>query len=447
MNTNLDGLIHGSVSDISQALPHEVTFDAAKSIKITLKRLLRAVPGRRYVFEGELDGQQKLIKCFVHPKRHKKHCEREYRSTKRLVSLTDHAVSVEQIEAGKALSVLAYEWLSEAKTLKELLPALPLDKQIEKLSSVLEVLMKLHDKGVRQRDLHLGNLLVSQAQWYLIDADTISFHDGGISKDSRRENLIVFMAQLNPLIYEHLNVFMEQFHIAGLFDSEEELLQSIWEQRKLINRRYLKKSLRKASAFDVQKLGAFRVHVDKRTHAEPQALLMRALDELQSRRQETLTLKDRGHDYQLFVGRRDDCLHLWNLSQTLVHEKIPCLKPLALFEQKRFLGRGKAAVLIESQDSKPAALRTAMEQSEELRHQWLNLCVQAYFANILPLNLSEQLCLRDGMLVLRPEGTIDVFKHQRSLADFSHSLLQSMSTLNLPLNDPQYQRLRRLSLI
>ncbi|MCZ4320910.1 lipopolysaccharide kinase InaA family protein [Pseudomonas anguilliseptica] len=262
--------------------------DAAGSAELTLQRLLRVLPGQRYVAQAEWRGRPVLAKLLVGDKA-VRHFQREREGARLLAEQGLHTPQLwaDGLREGEG-GWLLFEYLQSAESLwdawreVENQPLLSADQQ-SVLANALVSIAQMHLKGVWQADLHLDNLLRHNGQLFVIDGGGVQVETAGkpLSRAKVLENLGVFFAQLpaelTPFIEELLvhYLLMNGEHALPL----EALLKEVEKVRQWRLRDYLKKIARDCSLF-AAKVGAFGLQVVRRDkQAELQPLLSN-LDQL-----------------------------------------------------------------------------------------------------------------------------------------------------------------------
>lgn len=165
---------------------------------LQLQQWLRTLPGKRYVAKGVFNGETVLAKIWV-GQRAKSKLETEQHGIALLKEqqLATPSVIESGTEADGAWQLS--QWLEQAQTLQELLrlesghsicnSPVPL----ELLNDATQLLRDMHNRGVIQDDIHPGNFLWSQKQWWIIDAADIR---AATSQQDALKNLGIFLAQL-----------------------------------------------------------------------------------------------------------------------------------------------------------------------------------------------------------------------------------------------------------
>ncbi|MGK8437644.1 lipopolysaccharide kinase InaA family protein [Ectopseudomonas hydrolytica] len=255
---------------------------------LVLERLLRVLPGQRYVGLARWQGRQVLAKVLVGGKA-QRHFQRELEGAERMArqGLVTPELLVHGFVEGQG-GWLLFEYLDGAQSLwqawREVAqqPVLG-DGQQGVLAEALGAIGRMHAQGLWQDDLHLDNLLRHEGRLYLIDGGGVRWETPGqpLSRAHVLENLGVFFAQLPA----ELDPFLEELLIHYLLANGEhalplEMLQAeIAKVRRWRLRDYLKKAARDCSLF-AARIGAFGLRVVRR---EAEAALQPLLSDLDAR--------------------------------------------------------------------------------------------------------------------------------------------------------------------
>jgi hypothetical protein len=171
--------------------------------QISMRRLLRVLPGKRLVGEAEIDGCRVLAKLFV-GRRSEKHWRQERAG---LAALVAAAVPTPALLAAAPLAdgghALLTAFLDPAETLAEAWARLPRQSPddaaaLAVLAPAVRLLGRLHAAGLIQEDLHLGNFLHHAGEVLVIDGDALRRVGRGQPLPMARAcaNLAVLLAQL-----------------------------------------------------------------------------------------------------------------------------------------------------------------------------------------------------------------------------------------------------------
>ncbi|HBX57099.1 lipopolysaccharide kinase InaA family protein [Pseudomonas sp. UBA2684] len=273
------------LSDVRQAgrtptLPMQVTGLAGDTLQV--QRLLRVLPGQRYVGVAQWQGRRVLAKLLVGAKA-ERHFAREVAGARLLAEqgLRTPALLEQGFSAGEG-GWLLFDFLADARSLGEewaAQAAEPLlsDTQRALLGEALAVIAALHLQGLWQDDLHLDNLLRHDGQLFLIDGGGVRVQTPGkpLSRDQVLANLGVFFAQLPA----SLEAFIEELLVHYLLVNGEHalpleaLLDEVGKVRRWRLRDYLRKVGRDCSLFSVQR-NATALRVVRRTEEQSLAPLL-----------------------------------------------------------------------------------------------------------------------------------------------------------------------------
>jgi tRNA A-37 threonylcarbamoyl transferase component Bud32 len=165
---------------------------------VCCRETLRTITGRRTVFAGVWQGRSVIVKRFEDFFSGYR-CGREKRGLERLLSrglatpkvlLTGkdaaghHILVIEKIE--NAVDVLAAVYSASSE-----------DAAREILLAVFRYVARMHQAGVVQKDLHLGNFLIAESAVFAIDPACMRFGGTPISLVQSRRQLAILFASLH----------------------------------------------------------------------------------------------------------------------------------------------------------------------------------------------------------------------------------------------------------
>jgi hypothetical protein len=190
--------------------PEPFRIALADGRQLTVVRLLRVLPGKRLVGEGDLAGRRVLAKLFIGP-RGEAHCRRERRGIEALLAA---GVPTPPLLATSAMvgggHALLTSFLDTAENLAAAwapFAAAPVGDAaaVSLLAPALTLLGRLHAAGLAHDDLHFGNFLYDGDGVLLVDGDAVRTISPGrpLSATAACANLAVFLAQL-PLSWDVL---------------------------------------------------------------------------------------------------------------------------------------------------------------------------------------------------------------------------------------------------
>lgn len=209
--------------------------------------VLRLLPAKRLVLKASKDDQNVVIKIFVAAQKG----EREYKKELRGHSFaTASGVNVPRLISSHANPSedygLVYEFLDDAKSFG--------DEEIrnkkENITKLFKMMVKLHEYGIYQHDIHLDNILFKDNTLFLIDFGSVLCKNEGkpLSKRVSLKNLAKLVAEFPPLEQGQLIQLLSFYYQLRQWEwNNEELslfvkmLKSAWQKRR---RDFLKKCFR-----------------------------------------------------------------------------------------------------------------------------------------------------------------------------------------------------------
>mgnify|MGYP001304199156 FL=1 len=330
---------------------------------VLLQRLLRVLPGKRIVGEGQWNGRHVLAKLFV-AGGSARHWAQEKAGIEALrnagVPTPDLLLAVPLASGGH---VLLTAFLDAAQTLDEAwepLSALPAGSPaaLDVLFPAFRMLGTLHACGLVQEDLHLGNFLRCAERLYVIDGDAVRSISPGkaLGEPRASANLAVLLAQL-PMAWDAWRSELLEAYRAGGGCGIGDVARLDCELSRVRNWRlkdFLGKTLRDCTLFEVRR-SAFRFTAVRRAAAERLAPLLEAPDAAMLRGRllkdgKTCTvarveqagyalvvkrynLKSLRHALERF-WRPTRAWHSWREGHRLQHLGISTPTPLALIEER-----------------------------------------------------------------------------------------------------------------
>ncbi len=251
---------------------------------VVVQRLLRVLPGKRIVGEGEWEGRRVLVKVFV-GRSSARHWAMEKAG---IEALRRAAVPTPELLLASALAggggVLLSAYLDGAQSVAEAwapLAALPAGgaAALTVLQPVLRILGKMHAAGLVHDDPHLGNFLRCAGELFVVDGDAVRAVETGHSDQSLTGNLALLLAQL-PLVWDACRQELLAAYLAGggLGSVDPVRLQlEVKQARAWRLGDFLAKTLRDCSQFAVERR-IFRFAAVRRCAVQDLAPLLAAPD-------------------------------------------------------------------------------------------------------------------------------------------------------------------------
>jgi len=170
-----------------------------KDESLTCTALLRAIPGRRQVYDALWDGRGVIVKVFSHKISAKRHLKREWRGLGLLQrrGLSSPApLFYGRTEDGQWAVVV--EKIANMSTVLDVLGETTDEaKKLELLALVCKELAEQHNKGVLQKDLHLGNFLLGGDKVFALDPAQMRFFSRRIGRKRCISQLALLMCYLS----------------------------------------------------------------------------------------------------------------------------------------------------------------------------------------------------------------------------------------------------------
>jgi tRNA A-37 threonylcarbamoyl transferase component Bud32 len=382
--------------------PFEVELELSGELQIArCVELLRLVPGKRVVVKMLVGEQVFLAKIFLGVDGGK-YCQRERAGVQ---TLQEAGIQTAQLVGqaclkDKGSEVLLLEYLSDVRHLSELI-----DSREEAgdalLNLAVEMVAKMHDKGLQHKDCHLGNFLVTEQGLYLIDGDAVS-KSNRLVQAHAFENLALFFVQLPLFLLPRLNTLFSTYCVLRGWDQkiyQADFDVEVVQQRAKRQRHFLKKIYRDCTQFKVIKSNSRFVVLDREAECPELITLISHFDgaiaegELLKDGNSATVAKVTEGD-KVFVVKRYNIKsfgHLltrfwrpsrawlsWRNAQLLAYYGIGTPKPLALIERRCGGLRGRAYFVTEY-----AAASDAIAYVEQIKNDTpLVECLGRQFSNL-----------------------------------------------------------------
>lgn len=233
-----------------------------ETFELTCTQILRHLPGKRLVcFALWRHATPMVAKIFLDPSAAERHCRRERNGLQALraarIPTPELRFEGRLTEGGAPL--LATQKMEDFENLGKRLDAVDNDtERLAILQSVVTTIAQLHAAGLRQRDIHPGNFLLSDGTVMIIDGDDIEkTARAPLSPKESLANLALFCAQF-PSHFDALAPRLGQVYAAGrnwpspLF-SDHAVQHEIQRWRAWRLKQFLPKTQRPCTAFLVQR--------------------------------------------------------------------------------------------------------------------------------------------------------------------------------------------------
>jgi len=248
-----------------QMTPFEMELTASDGQRqaVCCQKSLRTIPHRRTVFEGAYEGRAVIVKCFEDFWGGYR-CRREKRGLERLIACGLAAPKVLRVGKDSAGNhILVIEKIANAVDVLTAVQSAPSEDAVrEVLLAVFRYVARMHQAGVVQNDLHLGNFLAAESKIFAIDPACMKFRTKPISPGEKCRQLAMLLAALPQrfLVWEadFLRAYCDvrgQTYSPEMLDTIRHLKARRREQYLL---RTLKKTLRNSKQFFVLNIPPYR---------------------------------------------------------------------------------------------------------------------------------------------------------------------------------------------
>lgn len=163
------------------------------------EQVVRLIPGRRMVVFGTWRGMPVVAKLFYDKRHALRHYAADLTGVKSMMGykIPSPTLRYEGKSADQRSCVLIFERLSSAANLEELWMTRESDESvIPVLHALMVELATQHVLGVRQRDMHLGNFLLSGKAIITLDGAQIEIQKTMLERQESIENIALLLSQL-----------------------------------------------------------------------------------------------------------------------------------------------------------------------------------------------------------------------------------------------------------
>ena len=218
------------------------------------QRLVRSLPGRREVWQAELEGQSVFAKFYLSPKRAKVHWQRELdgiRAFQQGGILTPELLYTGREQVHNWPVIISAQ-ISDPVSVDDAWHQAEADRKRHLLRKMVVLLARHHRAGICQTDLHLGNFVLSGSKIFSLDGDGVKKLPVKEDQTASLDNLALFIAQLFP----EWETEIPELHVLYLNErgwpkaaDSDDLLQRVREARKRRWTEYQGKLFRECTAF------------------------------------------------------------------------------------------------------------------------------------------------------------------------------------------------------
>ncbi len=361
------------------------------AISLTRENALRILPERREVHSGHwVEGDQAIVsKCYLPHKRKERDSQREWQGLKRLNAFRLPApkplFSAENPIDGSIWVVMRY--IEGARPLQTLLSELNKEETVEVMRQLAEIMQQMHADGARQTDQHIGNWAYDGEQVYLLDAGTVQFQDAALSSEQSLNDLAALCATLAPQA-------LQAFHHALKQPQQLEALKAATtESHRRRLRRHYQKTRRECTEYGVrdshQSKGLFSKTADRELvdafFKNPETFMEQGT---RLKSGNTCTVQSFEFASRHYVLKRYNlkplltrlrrnfkesrALKSWSNAWCLLLANIPTARPVAVYEERCGLLRGRCYLLMEQIEGQLLPEYLEQHDTSESKHAVVN---------------------------------------------------------------------------
>jgi tRNA A-37 threonylcarbamoyl transferase component Bud32 len=221
-----------------------------KEENLTCTALLRAISGRRQVYDSLWNQRAVITKAFLDKISANRHLKREWRGMKLLQARGLN--SPEPLFYGRTKDghlAMVVEKITDSLTAFEVFERMKSEaEKLDMLVRICKELAKQHKKGVLQKDLHLGNFMIAGNKIFALDAGQMHFLRREVDRKRSISQLAMLACFLRDRDTQSISKLCREYASSRgwkLGESDEKLFQKqLGAQRKRGVRRGLKKCLR-----------------------------------------------------------------------------------------------------------------------------------------------------------------------------------------------------------
>ena len=245
------------------------TYQDKSTERLSCTDLLRIIPGRREVYDALWNEKSVIAKVFSHRISARRHLKREWQGLSRLKKrgLNSPApLFYGKTENGRWAVVV--EKIADSSTILDIFqktsePA----KKLNLLVLVCRELAKQHDRGVLQKDLHLGNFLLKDNKIFALDPAQMRF----LSRKAGKKKSVSQLGMLASFVPDNdtesiATLYKEYFQARNWhFEKADQasFRRQVAAHRKKEIRKALKKCLRTSKRYLRIKVGSYIAVFDK----------------------------------------------------------------------------------------------------------------------------------------------------------------------------------------
>ncbi|GEM_PF-6217801 len=321
-------------------------------LQVTADKALRIAPGKRLVCSGMFDDKPVVMKFFLNSMRTGHYYKKELNGLKAMASSginTPGIVFYGRVEKG-CERVIGLEQINPAQDMVAVLSEI--DDDIEKYKSLQKKIIReialLHNYGIKQDDLHLGNFLLSHDKIYTIDGDSVDTKKMGtpLPQGTSLKNLALFFSQFYPCFDNLIGASTEYYAQCRQWEASSSYLSSLLIELKRVRgkkeKKYLRKIFRECSEFVRHKSWNINFVCDRKAFDSGFSKIVKDLDSIREEGillnfEKTFAIYKITINNTLYVlkhyRKKSGALTAWRNAHMLKEQGVNILRPVLVMEK------------------------------------------------------------------------------------------------------------------
>ncbi len=181
-------------------MPAERTYKLDNGKELVCLEVARSLPGKRLVFLGEYEGSKIFAKLYLDATKAERYWRRELNGLNVFAECGIPTAAL--LYAGKTECnghpIIVLAQLAGVKSVKQAWDEADGQLKEQILNRMTLLLVRHHQAGMCQTDLHLDNFMLSDDEIFSLDGAGVRFYTKGVNQETALENLALFLAQLSP---------------------------------------------------------------------------------------------------------------------------------------------------------------------------------------------------------------------------------------------------------
>lgn len=240
-------------------LPFNVNIKSKEqTYQVTATKLFKIAPNKRIVCSGKWGEERIVMKFFLGSVKANHYFNKEFKGLKALKrsGIRTPEIVFHGIAENTNIKVIATKEISPASDMMSVWNNNKEDSVYAELQKqIVQKIAVLHNAGIKQNDIHLGNFLISNNRIYTIDGDGVDVKRKGkpLPEEIGLRNLSILFGQFYPRLDKIAKSSLEYYtELRGLKPDPKRFiifLSKVKKVRAVKLKKYLKKIFRECSEF------------------------------------------------------------------------------------------------------------------------------------------------------------------------------------------------------